>query len=137
MRCASLLLSRSPAPVRPRHLPLSVAPPPRAAQVLVFFPDPWRGSNERRILRAAVIGQVRLRLRPGGLLRIGTDVAGYPAEARAVIAADSPAWVEVDCKECEACRPGHERPDTHYAREAVREGREIHDLCFLYNRAAL
>ena len=70
-------------------------------------------------------------MKVGGLLRIGTDVAGYPQEARAVIAADSNDWCEVDCRECEVSRPGHGRPDTHYAREAVREGREIHDLCFV------
>lgn len=100
-------------------------------EVLVFFPDPWRGSTERRILRPAVIGQIRLRIRPGGLLRIGTDVEGYPAEARAVIAEDSSAWRELRCADLEGCRSGHFRPDTHYAREAVRNGREIHDLCFV------
>ena len=78
-----------------------------------------------------MIGQIRLRTRAGGLLRIGTDVEGYPEEARAVVAADSANWREVTCSECEADRPGHSRPDTHYAREAVREGREIHDLCFI------
>ncbi|KAL1525986.1 hypothetical protein AB1Y20_020811 [Prymnesium parvum] len=109
-----------------RALPVA----PLFDEVLVFFPDPWRGSEERRILRQAVVRQLRARMRPGGLLRIGTDVEDYPSKARAVLTEDGGGWREIPCEEYEGPRGGHARPETYYAREAARKENTIHDLCF-------
>ena len=42
----------------------------------------------------------------------------------------TPEWRAASCAELEAERPGHWRPDTKYAREAVAAGRAIHDLAW-------
>jgi tRNA (guanine-N7-)-methyltransferase len=45
-------------------------------EVKVFFPDPWYGSPERRLLRKDVVEQLSLRMRPSGCLHVAT---GAPA----------------------------------------------------------
>lgn len=70
-------------------------------------------------------------MKPGGVVRVATDVDGYPSEVRAHTANDSPVWREVACDFCESAFVGHGRPSTHYARKAELEGRDVHDLCFL------
>lgn len=107
---------------------------PTFDEVLIFFPDPWRGSTERRVFRAEVVERLSQRMRPGGALRLATDVAGYPEQARALMAGRAD-WRELPCSALERSRPGHYRPSTHYAREAAAEGREACDLCWLFDGA--
>lgn len=47
--------------------------------VRVFFPDPWPKSrhHKRRLLQPATIALIADRLRPGGVLHVATDHAGY------------------------------------------------------------
>ena len=55
---------------------------------LVFFPDPWRGSSERRIVCPEVARSLKAKMRPGGALWLATDVDDYPDHARRVLAAE-------------------------------------------------
>lgn len=50
--------------------------------VRVFFPDPWPKSrhHKRRLLQPATIALMVDRLRPGGVLHVATDHAGYAEE---------------------------------------------------------
>jgi tRNA (guanine-N7-)-methyltransferase len=114
---------------------------PLFSEVLVFFPDPWYGSPERRLIRPDVVDALGRRMRPGGCLRVGTDVYGYPEEIKATMAAADTEgdggrcrWHCVSCAELEAGIPGHGRPSTRYEREAIEEGRPVEDLCFVYTQ---
>jgi len=108
----------------------ALPPVPTFDEVLVFFPDPWSSSPERRLVRPSVVSALSARMRPGGCLRLATDVEGYPDHARAAFL-EVGGWREVPCEWLEAQRPGHARPSTRYAREAVAAGRECRDLCFV------
>ena len=104
---------------------------PSIDEALFFFPDPWRGSPERRLVRPDVIASLSRVMRPNGCLRVATDVRTYPDHVRATLAA-APGWRPVPCADIEEQRPGHFRPSTKYEREAIAEGRPIEDLCFVW-----
>ena len=113
-------------------------------EVFVLFPDPWYSSPERRVLRPETANLLAERMRPTGLLRVATDVHDYPDAIRAALAAADagrpagslPTWTPVDVGAIEAGQPGHFRPSTKYARDAVTAGRPIVDQCFLFNGLA-
>lgn len=96
--------------------------------VHVYFPDPWPKArhHKRRIVRPDVAALLADRLRPGGTLYCATDWAEYAEEMLAVLGAEPrlanrhPGY---------APRPTH-RPVTKFEARALREGREIFDLCF-------
>lgn len=74
-------------------------------------------------------------MRVGGRLHIATDVEDYPATARAVLSEDRGAWREISCAGCETSSYEYGRPETHYAREAVRKENVIHDMCFILDES--
>ncbi|MBU3750763.1 MAG: tRNA (guanosine(46)-N7)-methyltransferase TrmB [Mycobacterium sp.] len=53
--------------------------PSTLTAVRVFFPDPWPKSrhHKRRLLQPTTIALIADRLRPGGVLHVATDHAGY------------------------------------------------------------
>ena len=101
-------------------------------EVLFYFPDPWRGSLERRVVRPEVTRALWERCRPGARLRLATDVADYPAHARAVLASSEGGhWRELPSSEAGLQETGASvRPSTKYERAALDAGRTIADLCF-------
>ena len=104
-------------PVRPTLVP---------RQVMVFFPDPWNGSPEMRLIRTDFLGALAPRLRPGASLHLATDVAGYPEYARRVFR-EAGGWSEIPAGDA-----ARQRPSTRYFREAIAEGRTSADLLFRY-----
>ena len=105
---------------------------PLLDEVLVFFPDPWRGSPERRIMRPDVMKQLSRRMRPSGQLRFASDVPGYPEDVQELLASHEAAggqWRHVPSDE-------RWRPSTKYAREAAVAGRAVQDLCFEFISSA-
>jgi tRNA (guanine-N7-)-methyltransferase len=95
------------------------------AGVRTYFPDPWPKArhHKRRIIQAPVLDLVATRLQPGGYWHVATDWHEYVVSIEETFASaggwtggriERPAW----------------RPETHYERRAVREGREITDLLF-------
>jgi tRNA (guanine-N7-)-methyltransferase len=97
-------------------------------EVKIFFPDPWYGSPERRVVRSEVVRQISARMRPSGFVHVATDVADYPAHVREVFAsplASGGVW------RADTARRVF-RPSTRYAREGVAEGRSIEDLHFAF-----
>ena len=102
---------------------------PTFDEVLVFFPDPWRGSPERLMVRPDVVSSLGRRMRASGVLHVATDVPGYPEHVRDVMAQSStgvaPEWRQVSCA-------GRWRPSTKYEREGLAAGREVEDLCYVY-----
>ena len=103
-------------------------------EVLVFFPDPWRGSEGRRIVRPEVVQSLSPLMQDGGRLHLATDVEGYADEARAVLASccDAEArWEEVAC---DCCLP---RPSTKYERDGIAAGRGVNDVCWRFVRGSV
>lgn len=99
-------------------------------EVLVLFPDPWRGSTERRVLRPETAALLSQRVKPGGVLRFASDVDGYAGDVLAMLVAEG-GWESAPVALVEERRPGHHRPDTKYARAAGEAGRPIDDVCFI------
>jgi tRNA (guanine-N7-)-methyltransferase len=96
--------------------------------VHVYFPDPWPKARhrKRRIVRPAAVALVADRLRAGGMLYCATDWAEYAEDMLTVLSGEPrlanrfPGF---------APRPAH-RPVTKFEARAVRDGREVFDLCF-------
>lgn len=96
-------------------------------EALIFFPDPWAGSDDRKMVRADVIDDLSRRMRPNGILHVATDVAGYPDHVRGVMSTGARAsqWTPIDST-------GRWRPSTRYEREGLAAGRTVEDLCFAF-----
>ena len=94
----------------------------------IFFPDPWYGSVERRIVRPDVVQQISRRMRPSGYVHVATDVHGYPDGVRAVFASAQSAggYWRADAERRVV------RPSTRYEREGIAAGRTIEDLHFAF-----
>jgi tRNA (guanine-N7-)-methyltransferase len=60
---------------------LRLLPQARIGRAFILFPDPWpkRRHHKRRLLSAATLAEITRILRPGGELRIATDVGEYAA----------------------------------------------------------
>lgn len=93
-------------------------------EVWAFFPDPWpkNAQAHRRLVTPERIARVARVLKPGGSLRLATDVATYATQMRKVLAADSN-FVSVKDE-----RPSW-RIETHFEREGRERGRAAVDLC--------
>jgi len=95
--------------------------------VRVFFPDPWPKArhHKRRLLQTATVALIADRLRPGGILHVATDHAGY-AEHIAGVGDAEPRLRRVD--------PGQplpisvERPVTKYENKAQDAERAVAEL---------
>lgn len=97
--------------------------------VHVYFPDPWPKArhHKRRIIRPDAAALIARCLRPGGRLYCATDWAEYAAGMLEVLGAEPLLRNEHGDY---APRAAH-RPVTKFEARAVREGREVFDLCFL------
>jgi tRNA (guanine-N7-)-methyltransferase len=58
---------------------LRLLPDASIGRIFILFPDPWpkKRHHKRRIVAPATLAEVARILRPGGELRIATDVAAY------------------------------------------------------------
>ena len=54
-------------------------PPASLAGVRIFFPDPWPKArhHKRRVIQSGTLHLIASRLRPGGVVHVATDHAGY------------------------------------------------------------
>ena len=101
------------------------------ARAFVLFPDPWPKKRhiKRRLVNAELLGQLARILRPGGELRLATDIPDY---ARAMLLAvrqeQSFRWFARQPEDWRQ-RPA-DWPETRYEQKAVREGRKRYFLRF-------
>lgn len=101
------------------------------SRVFILFPDPWpkRRHAKRRLVQPALVALLARVMRPGGELRIATDIGDYARTALLAVTA-SPAfrWT------AEAPSDWRQRPDdwpaTRYEAKAGREGRRCYFLRF-------
>lgn len=99
--------------------------PDKVAGVRSFFPDPWPKArhHKRRLAQPAVVNAMSDVVESGGFWHIATDWGEYAEWIEETFRADErwdggaidrPAW----------------RPETHFERRAIREGRPITDMWF-------
>ena len=97
-------------------------------RVFILFPDPWpkKRHHKRRIVSAATLAEVARVLRPGGELRIATDVGEY-ASVILDVAQRSPLlrWTAQGPQDWRQRPP--DWPQTRYEAKAVAAGRRC---CF-------
>lgn len=100
-------------------------------RTFILFPDPWpkRRHVKRRLVNADLLAQLARVIRPGGELRLATDIGDY---ARTMMMAfqstDAFAWAAASASDWRT-RP-EDWPSTRYEQKAVREGRKSAYLVF-------
>ncbi|WP_067885000.1 tRNA (guanosine(46)-N7)-methyltransferase TrmB [Nocardia vaccinii] len=104
--------------------------------VRVFFPDPWPKArhHKRRLLQPSTMTLIASRLRPGGILHVATDHAGY-AEHIAAVGAAEPQFIGLNeaaggdrDRFAESAPIGFDRPVTKFESKAHRAGSDITEL---------
>jgi tRNA (guanine-N7-)-methyltransferase len=110
---------------------LRALPAASIERAFVLFPDPWpkRKHQKRRLVSVALLGELARVMKPGAMLRIGTDIEDY---ARTMLMAfqQVPAfrWTARGPQDWQI-RPD-DWPMTRYEEKAVREGRRSAYLLF-------
>lgn len=102
--------------------------------VRVFFPDPWPKArhHKRRLLQPATVALIADRLRPGGVLHVATDHAGY-AEHIAAVGDAEPQLQRVTA--AEALPISVTRPVTKYETKAQHAERTVTELLWQRRRS--
>lgn len=102
-----------------------------AAEVWVFFPDPWPKArhHKRRLVTTSFVDLVARVLRPGGVWRLATDWRPYAEEMIATIGAS--AAFEPLLPGTDGTTPRFEgRVLTSFESKGLRAGRDVTDLAF-------
>lgn len=93
-------------------------------RAFVLFPDPWPKARhaKRRLVNTALLRALARVLRPGGELRLATDIASYAQEMLLAIRANGDfEWLAAGPSDWRL-RPD-DWPATRYEQKALREGR--------------
>jgi tRNA (guanine-N7-)-methyltransferase len=101
-------------------------------RVFVLFPDPWPKKRhvKRRLVNEALLTKLARVIKPGGALRLATDVAAY-ARAMLIAARRQPGFTwQADEPADWRVRPA-DWPETRYEHKALGEGRRPAFLIFL------
>ena len=109
------------------------------AGIHVFFPDPWpkKRHHKRRLLTAAFVHELTLRLAAEGTLHVATDWEEYAQETLAVLAAEPLlANTVANTVPAFAPRPGY-RPLTKFEARGLKLGHGVRDLIFKRRRNAV
>lgn len=106
----------------------AMIPPASLAGIHVFFPDPWpkKRHHKRRLLQPRFVGELALRLAPGGYLHVATDWDDYASEILAVLAAEP---LLENTADGFAPRPDY-RPRTKFEARGLRLGHRVFDVLF-------
>ena len=98
--------------------------------VQIFFPDPWhkRRHQKRRLIQANFLEQLRIYLKPGGLLHLATDWEDYAKQMITLLDA-APGYENCHGVGQYAPRPEF-RPLTKFEKRGERLGHGVWDLLF-------
>jgi tRNA (guanine-N7-)-methyltransferase len=110
---------------------LRVLPPASLGRVFILFPDPWpkKRHHKRRIVSPATLAEIARILRPGGELRIATDVAAYAAAILHVVMHDDALrWTAQGPQDWRSRGP--DWPQTRYEAKATSAGRRCYFFRF-------
>jgi tRNA (guanine-N7-)-methyltransferase len=100
--------------------------------VHIFFPDPWHKTkhNKRRLIQAALVHKLALRLKPGGYLHCATDWQPYAEQMLEVIGAESLLRnTATPAQQGYAPQPDY-RPLTKFENRGLKLGHGVWDLVF-------
>jgi len=98
-------------------------------EVYVCFPDPWYSDQDRRVLRPETVALLERKLRPGGRLRLATDVAEMAAWVEALIQGrPAGTWMPTMRVESAPLEGPGDRARTLYEAKAVELGHRVWDL---------
>lgn len=110
---------------------LAWLPDASLARIFLLFPDPWpkKRHHKRRLVSAATVADFARLLRPGGELRVASDIPGY---ARATLLAlrgrPELEWTAERASDWRTRPAGW--PQTRYERKALEAGRVCAYLSF-------
>jgi tRNA (guanine-N7-)-methyltransferase len=104
-------------------------------EVCIFFPDPWPNEErdgERRVVRASILDHLSQKLRPGGIIRIATDVEDYAKHVDSVFTYHGCLW---KCLDKVVSQPTEMfktriRPITKYEKRALDLGHRVWDFVY-------
>ena len=101
------------------------------SRAFVLFPDPWpkKKHQKRRLVNANLLAALARVLRPGGQLRLGTDIADYARTMLMAARHQSQLSWSAQTADDWRVRPA-DWPQTRYEAKAVREGRSSCYLLF-------
>lgn len=113
--------------------------------VTVYFPDPWPNEvrdGQRRVIRSSIVNLLSKKMRPGGFLRIATDVDDYARHVEATVTNANVAteserfsWKRTYYSYHDAGQDlPHWRPITSYEMKAADERRKVHDFEYQLQR---
>lgn len=101
-------------------------------RIHLFFPDPWPKSrhHKRRLVQVAWLEDLLKHLTPDGILHFATDDDHYAEQMAAVLDANQliEPKTDQDTNNPLLCPNASFRPETKYARRALRLGHTCHDL---------
>jgi tRNA (guanine-N7-)-methyltransferase len=100
-------------------------------EVWIFFPEPWPREKDvhRRLMRPELLDLLARRMRPGGELRLATDVRAYAEYALGVLS-DHPRFANLAASADGFAERPEWRPLTKYEARGLEQGRAAHDLWF-------
>ena len=106
----------------------SMIPPHSLAGIHIFFPDPWpkKRHHKRRLLCAAFVHELALRLASCGYLHVATDWEDYAHAILATLAAEP---LLENAAPGFAARPGY-RPLTKFEARGLKLGHGVWDVIF-------
>lgn len=110
---------------------MDVLPNASIARLYLLYPDPWPKKRhwKRRFINPDNLDQIAKVLKPGGELRIATDIPDYVRHCLEHLIPDPRfAWTAEGPADWRDAWPGW--PSTRYERKALREGRVPHYLIF-------
>jgi tRNA (guanine-N7-)-methyltransferase len=101
-------------------------------RAFVLFPDPWPKTRhrKRRLVNSETVAELARVLRPGGELRLGTDIGDYATQMLdVVLGSQSFDWMASRAADWRI-RPA-DWPPTRYEQKAIREARRCAYLRFV------
>ena len=101
-------------------------------RIQIFFPDPWhkKRHHKRRMIQAAFVEVMAIKLRNGGIIHLATDWENY-AEQMMEIMSESPSFKNLSGNHEFAKQ--HERVETKFERRGRRLGHGVWDMLFEKN----
>ncbi len=110
---------------------LPLLPPASIGRVFLLFPDPWpkKRHHKRRFVNADTLTALARILKPGGELRIASDIADYVRWTLCQIQ-QMPAFVWTARRPADWRNRPADWPETRYEAKALREGRKPAYLTF-------
>ena len=102
------------------------------SRAFILFPDPWpkRKHRKRRLVNPVTLKLLARVMKPGGELRIGTDIGGYARTMLEAFRAQTDFVWQAESPNDWRIRPD-DWPPTRYEQKAEREGRRRYYFRFL------